>query len=67
MTTSQLARFNRNIDILFRYNRGDVAESIARAHGLKRLQVLRIVRRPSDKLSDAAADRLIAYEREINK
>ena len=67
MTTTQLQRFNRNVDILFRYNRGDVVESIAKIHGLKRLQVFRIVCCPSDKLRDAAADRLIAYERRMGQ
>ena len=63
MTTTSLARFNRNVQILFRYSCGDTVQGIADSVGIHRNQVHRIVRKPSIKLVQAVAAKVKRLER----
>lgn len=67
MTTSQLARLNRDIDILYRYQRGDMVKSIAKLHNVDRRQVRRIAKNAGEKLLTAVEIRKREEERKMDR
>lgn len=58
VTTERLARFNRNVEILYRHHLGDTMEGIAKSYGLERLQIQRIISRPNLKLVMALKNKI---------
>ncbi len=67
MTREQLARFNRNVEILYRHHLGDTMEGIARSYGLERLQIQRIISRPNMKLVVAVKNKVQHMDRVNNR